>query len=254
MEFARSGNALYLTARNHGRISVYKFDLRSRTGPEMLFRGGTVRSCYPHGEDDTRVLITSSSFVDGSLYSIVNTDGSRESRALSSLTNHGARLGISSSQISEIYFKGAVDDHVHAWMVKPGYFEEGRKYPLMICVHGGPMRSWDKLHEQVKSWFRKIFSREVVQEIDEEEQKSASKNRTQLEYGQTESLRLDSPPRLDVSQGPTLSDSLSDTGFILSEPSKKKKSGAVVATDMFRYSFRSDNSRPVSMVAGEGSK
>ncbi|KAI1468867.1 alpha/beta-hydrolase [Daldinia caldariorum] len=142
MRFARSGNAVYLTAENHGRVSIYKIDLRSRTEPELLFRGGSVTSCYPLGEDDASVLITSSSLVDGSLYNIVNADGSQESKVLSSLTNHGARLGISSSQISEIYFKGAGDDYVHAWMVKPSHFEEGRRYPVMICVHGGPMCSW----------------------------------------------------------------------------------------------------------------
>ncbi|OTB13962.1 hypothetical protein K445DRAFT_24108 [Daldinia sp. EC12] len=114
MKFAPNGKVLYVTAEEHARVSLYKIDLQLRAKPEMLFRGGYVDSIHPLGKDGQQLLITSSNFVDKSLYSIVNTDESHESRVLSSVTDHGARLGISLSQFSEIYFKGSGDHHVHA--------------------------------------------------------------------------------------------------------------------------------------------
>ncbi|KAF3065016.1 Dipeptidyl-peptidase 5 [Daldinia childiae] len=467
IQFAPSGKAIYVSAEDHGRTNLYEIDLQSKTKPRMLFRGGTVTAFYPLGKSDGQILVTSSSLVDGSLYSIIYTDETQDPRLLLSLTNHGARLGISSSQISEIHFKGAGDYQVHAWMVKPSYFDESRKYPLVLLVHGGPKGSWGdewsatinlalfaeqgyivvapnitgstgfgreferaiqdnwggrpyddlvkcmdyleqnpnididkavmigfsyggymcnwaqghplgrrfkamvswggvfhlptyfmerdicpslkktyrfsgseilwknpeglerfnparpdllpswktpmlvvhgsddfrspvtgaiaafrtlqllgtpsrllifldtghykyqfkdirKYHqedrtelitpwqtfrERVKSWCRKVFSRPKARE----EEKSASPI-SSPEACEPGIFNDDGPPKLDVLRGPTLSDSLSDTGFILySEPAKKKKSKQASA-DKFRYSFRSEGSRPVSMIIEEGSK
>lgn len=141
-KFAPSGKALYVTAEDHGRQNLYKIDLQPNAKPKLLFRGGSVEIIRPLGKDDEQVLVTSTSLVDSSLYSIVYTDESREPRVLSSFSNYGARLGISSKQVSEVHFKGAGDYQVHAWMVKPSYFDESRKYPLVLLVHGGPESSW----------------------------------------------------------------------------------------------------------------
>ncbi|KAI0845514.1 alpha/beta-hydrolase [Daldinia vernicosa] len=141
-DFAPSGKALYVSAEDSGRQNLYKIDLQPNAKPKLLCRGGNVHAFYPLGTDDEQILVTSSSLVDSSLYSIVYTDESSEPRVLSSCTDHGARLGISSSQVSEVHFKGAGDYQVHAWMVKPSYFDESRKYPLALLVHGGPESSW----------------------------------------------------------------------------------------------------------------
>ncbi|KAI1656793.1 alpha/beta-hydrolase [Daldinia decipiens] len=141
-QFAPSGKALYVTAEDHGRQNLYKIDLQPNAKPKLLFHGGDVQFFYPLGKDDEQILVTSSSLVSSSLYSIIYTDEIREPRVLSSLTNHGDQPGISSSQISEVHFKGAGDYQVHAWMVKPSYFDESRKYPLALFVHGGPESSW----------------------------------------------------------------------------------------------------------------
>lgn len=37
-----------------------------------------------------------------------------------------------------ISFKGAKDWDVHGWLMKPAGFEEGKKYPLIVEIHGGP--------------------------------------------------------------------------------------------------------------------
>ncbi|MHA6258312.1 S9 family peptidase [Sporosarcina sp. CAU 1771] len=37
-----------------------------------------------------------------------------------------------------IVYKGAKNWDVHGWIMKPTHFEEGKKYPLVVNIHGGP--------------------------------------------------------------------------------------------------------------------
>ncbi|KAI8962340.1 alpha/beta-hydrolase [Daldinia sp. FL1419] len=142
IRFSPDGKAIYFTGESRGRVNLYQIDLQSSSGPKLLFQGGYVKDFYPLNRNDGKIFVGSSSLTDGSLFSIVDTNGNHEPRVLSSLTNHGATLGISSSQVSEIYFKGAGNHEIHAWMVKPSHFDENRKYPLVLCVHGGPNSAW----------------------------------------------------------------------------------------------------------------
>ena len=40
-------------------------------------------------------------------------------------------------------FKGANDDRIQGWIMKPTNYVEGRKYPLAYLIHGGPEGSWE---------------------------------------------------------------------------------------------------------------
>lgn len=143
-EFAPSGHVLYITAEDTGRVGLYKVDLLPSAYPRALLRNGSVMSFYPLGQDNNeRLLVTSSSLVESSLYHIIDADADHEPIVVSSATKHGAKFGLSSKQVSEIYFEGGGDYCVHAWMIKPSNFDESRKYPLAILVHGGPISAWN---------------------------------------------------------------------------------------------------------------
>ena len=42
------------------------------------------------------------------------------------------------SEPEEFNFKGALDENVHAWILKPVGFVNGKKYPVALIIHGGP--------------------------------------------------------------------------------------------------------------------
>jgi dipeptidyl aminopeptidase/acylaminoacyl peptidase len=44
--------------------------------------------------------------------------------------------------LEEIWVKGAEDARVHAFVVKPPTFEQGKKYPVLFLIHGGPQGAW----------------------------------------------------------------------------------------------------------------
>ncbi|OTB06295.1 hypothetical protein M426DRAFT_115079 [Hypoxylon sp. CI-4A] len=141
--FSSNGRALYMGLEDTGRISLYKVDLRPDAYPQLLMRSGCISAFFPFGEgSDEKLLVSTSSLIDSKSYHIVHAHGGHEPELLSSTTDNGAQLGLSPTQVSELYFQGAGDYRIHAWMVRPSNFDENKKYPLVIHVHGGPSAAW----------------------------------------------------------------------------------------------------------------
>ncbi|KAH7035635.1 uncharacterized protein B0I36DRAFT_94901 [Microdochium trichocladiopsis] len=151
--FSPNGHSMYLTARECGRVALFKLELQPHARPRSLLTSshGSCHGVYPlHADDNERVLVTTSSFVENSLYQVVLVDGPDvEPMPVSSLSRHGAGLGLSRSQVSEIYFEGGEgsrggDYFCQAHVVRPRDFDPKRhKYPVAILVHDGPTAAWD---------------------------------------------------------------------------------------------------------------
>ncbi len=59
------------------------------------------------------------------------------------LTRHNAAAleGLRFGEYEQFSFKGAGDDTVYGYVVKPANYEKGKKYPVAFIVHGGPQGS-----------------------------------------------------------------------------------------------------------------
>ncbi len=56
----------------------------------------------------------------------------------------------------EIKWRGADGDTVYGLLVKPPQYQEGRRYPLVVLVHGGPQGAWlDQFHSR---WNAQLFA------------------------------------------------------------------------------------------------
>ncbi|KAI0132619.1 prolyl oligopeptidase [Xylariales sp. AK1849] len=145
-DFASNGHSLYITAFDCGRLGLYKLDLQPNAYPTTIFRSGSVSAYYPLQQDKdgiNKLLVTSSSLVEPWIYQIIDGELGVESEPwIVSKGSEVTKLGLSSKQISEIYFEGAGDYCVHAWVIKPRDFDPSKKYPLCLHVHGGPTGSW----------------------------------------------------------------------------------------------------------------
>lgn len=140
-EFYDDGRAVLLTAQDHGCVTLHKLQLRIEAVPELLFKNGSV-SGYWALPGKEKVLVTSSTFVESSLFQILDVK-SKEVEVVSSGSHDGAKLGLAPEQIAEIYFPGEDDYLVQAWVVRPMDFDESKKYPLCLLVHGGPEAAWN---------------------------------------------------------------------------------------------------------------
>jgi dipeptidyl aminopeptidase/acylaminoacyl peptidase len=101
------------------------------------------------------LFVSGSSLIDPSWYRIVDAKAIDSSTLLSSSTREGSSFGLSRKQISEIYYPGAKRD-VQAWVLKPSDFDENKKYPLAMLIHGGPQGAW--LDSWSSRWNPAVFA------------------------------------------------------------------------------------------------
>lgn len=157
-EFVDS-HSLVLSAQDSGSITLHRLKLQPGAIPELIFKNGSVSSYHPlvQGGVD-KLLVTSSSLVESSLYSIVDGTGQAQAEVVSSASHNGAKLGLSPDQISDIFFPGGGDYFVQAWVVKPRNFDSNKKYPLCMIVHGGPEGCWNNAWNTRVSLYAQQFS------------------------------------------------------------------------------------------------
>ena len=154
-EFAPSGGSVLITAEDGGRNALFELVLVKGAKPRKLSGSrGSVSSFYPlcsADSNDTALLVSGSSFVESKYVQVIDrSGGATDPRTLSEATNNGARFGLSPDQVSEVYFPGGGDYLVQSWVIRPSYFDVGKKYPVALVIHGGPASSYkDQWHMRV---------------------------------------------------------------------------------------------------------
>lgn len=143
--FSKDGTELYVTAEENGRAKLFKLPSSPRHAkdlPKALTNDGTVTDTkvLPSG----KLLISSNSLVDNSIYFILDPAKPTDFSTISSNSKGGKTFGLSQSQVDEFWFEGAENYSVHAWVLKPSNFDKSKKYPLAYLIHGGPQGAWNE--------------------------------------------------------------------------------------------------------------
>ena len=140
--WSNDGKTLFLTAEDEGEGLLFKVDIPATPPdmnklPEKVTNVGYVADMYPLSDDSSHLFLSGSSLVDSSIYSTVDPTDPSTPKEISSYSRRGASFGLSKDQVLDIWFKGAGDYKVHAWVMKPSTFKEGEKYPLAYLIYGG---------------------------------------------------------------------------------------------------------------------
>lgn len=148
LTFSNDDQSLLILAEEHGRGLLFQLplaDVRHST-PDMLKKithSGYVTDVQPATSKSSKLLVSSNNLVDNSVWTVVDPKDSGGTRVISSIGHGGAAFGLSSTQVDEIWYRGAEDTPIHAWVVKPPKFKSENKYPLAFLVHGGPQGAWN---------------------------------------------------------------------------------------------------------------
>ncbi|KID92040.1 prolyl oligopeptidase [Metarhizium guizhouense ARSEF 977] len=143
-EFAGDSENIIMTSTNCGRTVLSKLKLADGEMPHIFFKHGSASAYYPLKDDNwNEVLVSSSSFIDSSLWQVVNVSEAAVVKTLSSATSEGKKFGLSPDMVTEFWYEGADDVCVHCFMLRPNDFDENKKYPWVLMPHGGPISSWD---------------------------------------------------------------------------------------------------------------
>lgn len=138
MQWSRDEKSLLICSTRYGRRALVQVDVQAETtAPRTLIYDSSVSGVYEL--HNNRLLISSSSFVCPSEYAIYDLTTSTKT-VLDRLSLE--KYGIGDQQISEFYCKGASSEEVQTWVLKPSFFEAGKKYPIALFMHGGPLMAW----------------------------------------------------------------------------------------------------------------
>ncbi|MCJ1424988.1 hypothetical protein MMC29_002876, partial [Sticta canariensis] len=148
ISWSQDGRSLYLRAEEHGKGLLFHLDIPAtpldiNELPRPLTNSGHVSDVKPLSADSPLLFVSSSNLIDNSFYTVIDPSKPSNARQISSDSRNGTSFKLSNEQVSDIWFKGSGDYKVHAWVLKPSNFTEGKKYPLAYLIHGGPQGAWN---------------------------------------------------------------------------------------------------------------
>jgi dipeptidyl aminopeptidase/acylaminoacyl peptidase len=137
--FAADSKWIYLGAENRGREPVYS----------VSTSGGPVKKVIAEGfngdlnvtTDGSTLVFSRSSMTKPSEIYRANADGS--SVTALTTTNDAQLAPFNLKSAEEVTWIGAAGAKVAGWIVKPANFNERKKYPLAVLIHGGPQGAWN---------------------------------------------------------------------------------------------------------------
>jgi dipeptidyl aminopeptidase/acylaminoacyl peptidase len=146
LTWAEQGRALYFESGVKGEAHLFRVDARDGKLRQVTKGARAVRS-VDIANDSRRMVYAANDFKRLDDLYAADLDGSGEKR----LTSLNARLwsGLQLASVERMTYKGADGWDVDGFLVKPVGWQEGKKYPLILNIHGGPaaMYGVDWFHE-----------------------------------------------------------------------------------------------------------
>jgi len=135
---SNDGNYVYFTAGERGKSPIFRVPLAG--GPVQKVVPNVFASSLRISADGRRLVFAGSSLASPAEIYAVNVDGS----SLNPLTSVNAQLMNQAklAKAEDIEWTGALNKKIHGFIVKPNNFDPGRKYPLLVLIHGGPQGAW----------------------------------------------------------------------------------------------------------------
>ncbi|UKZ60698.1 uncharacterized protein TrAtP1_001968 [Trichoderma atroviride] len=142
-EFVGGSDSVILRSHHLGHQALSHLMLEDGAEPKVFFASSSCTAFYPLKNGDwDNLLVTSSSFIDSSLWQIVRVSDASIVRTVSSATKNGAKFSLSSGMVTDFWYEGANGCFIHSWLILPKDFEENQQYPWVLVPHGSPAMAW----------------------------------------------------------------------------------------------------------------
>ena len=118
-----------------GRTGLYRLDPSTKQMTEIL--GGRRRlSGFATDAKQTKITYVSTSITKPTELYIANADGTSETK----LTSFNDKLNaeVEWPDAERFTYKSVGGVEIEAWLQKPAGYQPGRKYPVVLYIHGGP--------------------------------------------------------------------------------------------------------------------
>ena len=136
-----AGDAV-MTLTVGGRNALYR--VNPRTGDRKEIVGGRRRiGNWTYDRDRTKVAYIATSIDVPTELFVSDLSGAAPERQLTHF-NQDLNNTVAWSPGERFTFKSVRDVEVEAWLVKPFGYEPGKKYPLVLYIHGGPHSAYNE--------------------------------------------------------------------------------------------------------------
>jgi dipeptidyl aminopeptidase/acylaminoacyl peptidase len=143
---------IYITFGENGRTALASVSVKGQ-GVQRILDGHTISSPRLTPDGSRIIFLKQGINFPAEIYSF-----DLDSKALSPLTETNGPLleNLDLNPVEEFWFDGARSEKVHGLLLKPPKFDPGKKYPLIMLIHGGPQGAWnDNFHYR---WNAQMFA------------------------------------------------------------------------------------------------
>ena len=127
---------LYFTAESNGGVPLYRVELQSKKIEQLSGFGNGIGSFDIKGN---RLVFVKTE--PGDPFELYAADPAMQNPVrLTSLNDWTLKKELILPQKHE--FKNSLGMTVEYWVMKPAHYVEGKKYPLLLDIHGGPSAMW----------------------------------------------------------------------------------------------------------------
>lgn len=132
--WSQDNESFYFLASDSGNTVLYYAHIEGAIYPALLQEEQHVYGFDFDSDRQVMLVAMSTPTKPGELYTLHVPTG--ELKKMTNLNGGLADRELSSPQ--SFMYKGAKDWPVQGWVMKPVGYEEGKKYPLIVEIHGGP--------------------------------------------------------------------------------------------------------------------
>lgn len=129
------GKSLTIGVQNRGDVQVCRFDARDPGTPDLLLHGSRQVTGLSASVDGSRLAFGAMDPTNPTEVFVCDADGGRERQLTHLNADWKAEVALSAPQRLDCERDGCMLD---AWVMKPFGFEPGKRYPLLLNIHGGP--------------------------------------------------------------------------------------------------------------------
>ncbi|MCE2941206.1 MAG: S9 family peptidase [Gemmatimonadota bacterium] len=137
--------ALQFSAEVGGRTGLFRADAAGRQPPRELLGGRRRMSGFSYDSAGARVAWVATSLTAPTELYVAGADGSGE-RKLTGF-NDALNAEVAWADAERFTYRSVGDLEIEAWLMKPYGYQPGRKYPLVLYIHGGPHSAYGE------NWF-----------------------------------------------------------------------------------------------------
>ena len=129
------GKHLTIGVQDRGDVKVCRFDARNPGAPAVVLGGSRQVTSLSADADGSRLAYGAMDPTNPTEVFVCKADGTQEGRLTDLNADWKAEVSLSTPERLDCERKGCALD---VWVMKPQGFEPGKRYPMLLNIHGGP--------------------------------------------------------------------------------------------------------------------